>query len=75
MLNFIFGVVGGILLVKYQHEILEFFKEEHKKINKTLKKWNGGFIMKKLITKLTIVFAALIGLFGLVSVSAKGRNY
>lgn len=27
--------------------------------------------MKKLITKLTIVFAALIGLFGLVSVSAK----
>lgn len=38
MLNFIFGVVGGILLVKYHHEILEFFKEEHKKINKTLKK-------------------------------------
>lgn len=31
--------------------------------------------MKKLITKLTIVFAALVGLFGLVSVSAKGRNY
>lgn len=27
--------------------------------------------MKKLITKLTIVFATLIGLFGLVSVSAK----
>lgn len=27
--------------------------------------------MKKLITKLTIVFAALAGLFGLVSVSAK----
>lgn len=27
--------------------------------------------MKKLITKLTIVFAALVGLFGLVSVSAK----
>lgn len=27
--------------------------------------------MKKLITKLTILFAALIGLFGLVSVSAK----
>lgn len=27
--------------------------------------------MKKLIAKLTIVFAALIGLFGLVSVSAK----
>lgn len=27
--------------------------------------------MKKLITKLTIAFAALIGLFGLVSVSAK----
>ena len=27
--------------------------------------------MKKLINKLTIVFAALIGLFGLVSVSAK----
>ena len=27
--------------------------------------------MKKLITKLTIIFAALIGLFGLVSVSAK----
>ena len=27
--------------------------------------------MKKLITKLTIVFVALIGLFGLVSVSAK----
>lgn len=38
MLNFIFGVVGGILLVKYRHEILEFFKEEHKKINETLKK-------------------------------------
>jgi len=26
------------LIVKYQHEILEFFKEEHKKINKTFKK-------------------------------------
>lgn len=38
MLNFIFGVVGGILLVKYQHEILEFFKNEHKKINDSLKK-------------------------------------
>ena len=38
MLNFIFGVVGGILLVKHQHEITQFFKDEHKKINKTLKK-------------------------------------
>ena len=38
MLNFIFGIVGGILLVKHQHEIIEFFKEEHTKINETLKK-------------------------------------
>ena len=38
MLNFILGVVGGILIVKYQHEIFEFFKDEHKKINKTFKK-------------------------------------
>lgn len=38
MLNFIFGVVGGILIVKHQHNIIEFFKEEHKKINETLKK-------------------------------------
>lgn len=38
MWHFILGVVGGILLVKHQHEILEFFKEEHKKINKALKK-------------------------------------
>lgn len=38
MWNFIFGVVGGVLLVKYQHNILEFFKEEHKNINETFKK-------------------------------------
>lgn len=38
MWNFILGVVGGILLVKYQREIIEFFKEEHKKINETFKK-------------------------------------
>lgn len=38
MLNFIFGVVAGLLLVKYQHEITQFFKDEHKKINETFKK-------------------------------------
>lgn len=38
MWHFILGVVGGILIVKYQHEILEFFKEEHNKINETFKK-------------------------------------
>lgn len=38
MLSFIFGFTGGILVVKYQHEITRFFKEEHKKINQTLKK-------------------------------------
>lgn len=38
MWNFIFGVVGGVLLVKHQHNIIEFFKEEHKKINETFKK-------------------------------------
>lgn len=38
MWNFILGVVGGILIVKHQHNIIEFFKEEHKKINEALKK-------------------------------------
>lgn len=38
MLSFIFGVVAGVLLVKYQHEITQFFKDEHKKINDSLKK-------------------------------------
>ena len=38
MFSFIIGVVAGILLVKYQHEIMKFFKDEHKKINDSLKK-------------------------------------
>ena len=38
MWNFILGVVGGILIVKYQHNIFKFFKDEHKKINETFKK-------------------------------------
>lgn len=38
MWHFILGVVSGILLVKHQHEITRFFKDEHKKINEALKK-------------------------------------